>query len=447
MLASADRAPTSFARPGILFSILAALTIMPTGFNLALPGSAVGGWWTEALEVFHGVFVNDVMTFLWMAVAVALAAAGMLRPILTAEAKRYSALIAFLGVVGLISTITNSFRYSAWIDLGEVARLFVSAFYFLLMFHWAAKYGPGYVMAWFLGGIGFGGLINIYFSITAPTNTVGILPFLYNRNGAGGILALSIALAAWAWLVSGDDATIGRLASGFAAMVGVVAVALSFSKTSMVIGSLGVVAWMFALRLSPWAVLRSRAGKVLVLAAVVGMLMMPAGRISSVWTSIKESVASKFTDVLSPEVNASVRDRLGYYAAVWEIVSTDPINAVFGVGFSGFYPAVIQTQAFAQGFVDEEPGAGKLANPHNSYLYYIAELGLTGFGVIAALYWLFVRAVFRSVRDTTPLARAVSVGVALAYLLYASALPSLFKTEVLYLPAAVAMAAVWRART
>lgn len=429
----------SSARPGFVFGVLAALTIMPVGFNLALPG--IEG--AQPTEVFHGVFIHNIMTFGWIGAALVGAPFVHMRSTVSPGVRTFAALLVLLGVVGIISAVFNVRRYSTLADLGEIARIFLSAFYFVLMSHWVVTFGPIYLMRLFLGGIAIGGLVNLYYTLTIPYNVVGILPFLYSRNGAGGILALSITLAAWTWHIGKRKETFadGLVLAGVTA-VGLTAVALSFSKTAMMTGVIGVLAWLIVLRFSPWTIVRIRSVRWLVLAALVAYVAVPAGRVTSVMTSITESVSTKFTAVFSPVENGSVRDRLGYYMAVGEIMSAHPINAIVGVGFSGFYPTVLHTKAYAYGMVEEEPGAGRLSNPHNSFLYYAAELGLTGLMVIAALFVLFIRAVLRSVEGA--IAYPLALAMTLAYLFYGSALPTLFKTEVLYIPAAVAIATARR---
>lgn len=431
-------------RPGVLHAVCLALTLMPPGFNLALPGIDVGTSWSSPYEVFHGIFVHDVMTFVWMGVASIAAILGTLRPSLSESAKRFAGLIALLMAVGLISTLANSFRYGTLADLGEIARLAVAVFYFLLASHWAARYGAAYVMRWFLLGVALGGALNIYLSITVPYNAVGVLPFLYSRNGAGGIVALSIALSAWTWLVSGPFDRLDRAVSVLTAVVGVVGVAMSFSKTAMLTGAVGLIEWIVVLRMSPRNVLRLRVLAPAALLVLVGLVALPAGAADRVWQSLTDSVETKFTLVLSPAENGSVRDRLGYYAAVGEILAANPVNLLIGVGVSGFLPAVSETRSYAHGLVEEDENAGKLSNPHNSYLYYLSANGLPGLVMITALLWAFVRGIYESVTGSRRFALGVAGGLAIAYVLYGSALPSLYKTYVMYAPAAAAMAVVKR---
>ena len=438
----------SIARSKI-FSTFAALTILPAGFNLAVPGTVDGPAWAVAFEVFHGVFIHNVATMLWLFIALMMVIknTGALRITISADARRYAGLIAFLGVLGFVSTIANVARFSTWPDLGETGRSFLFSFYFLLMSYWTSKHGPCFILRWFLGGIAIGGIVNIYFSVTQPYNFVGVLPFLYNRNGAGGIIALGIALSAWMWTLRDERSITDRVVPIAASLVAIVAVAMSFSKTSMIIGICGVLIWLVVLNESLLKMTRIWYGFALLVAAGAMFIAVPTGVLSTILDSVNESVQNKFSEGLTPAENRSVSDRLSYYVATADILLDNPVNPLLGVGYSGFLPSVIKTKAYREGLAEQEDlTVGKAANPHNSFLYYAIANGVPGLVVVVSLYLMFAKAVFGSVRGPRWLAYSVAAGIAFVYLLYGNALPSLFKTEVMYLPAAAAISARARPR-
>lgn len=430
-------------RPGLWFSVLAILTIAPEGFNLALPGADAAAW-AVPIEVFHGVFIHNIMTFGWLAVAAALVVSnrGVLELAVPPGAWRYASAIAMLGVIGLVSTVVNAAWFSTLADAGETGRLLIGAFYFLLIAYWAGRFGPEFVMRWYLLGIAVGGVINIYFSITKPYNSVGALPFLYSRNGGGGILAASVVLGAWTWHVRRGASRLDAFILLPATLIGLTAVALSYSKTSMVIGLTGILTWLMVLGFSPKKWIFSRRGLVV---AAVGLFLAlgPTGQIRTMYESLVRSIETKFYKVTDLNVNTSVANRLGYYFASAEILASYP---VFGVGYSGFYPAVVQTRSFKAGLIEEDAAAGKRANPHNSFLYYIVANGLLGLIAITTLCFVTASAVLASVSGARLTRYAIATGVVGVWIMYGNALPSLFKTNVMYLPAAAALAAAVRGK-
>lgn len=435
------RVRSGFSNNKPLFSTLAALTILPAGFNLALPGTASGAAWATPFEIIHGVFIHNVMTILWLFIALTLLSAGGLRASIPVRARYYAGLIALLGIVGFVSTLVNGAEFSTWPDLGEGGRLLLSSFYFLLMLYWATKNGPGFIMRWYLAGIAIGGLVNIYFSLTNPYNFVGVLPFLYSRNGGGGILALGIALGAWMWSIRDTLSRIDRVVSIGVSLVGIVAVAMSFSKTAMLIGTLGFLTWLVVLNASLLKIMRTKYGIGLLIATSVMLIAIPS-KIISALDSLNESIQTKFAVGSSIDEDESAGDRWSYYLAAVEILGDDPMNSIIGVGYSGFYPTVVKTNTYKSGLVEEDSEAGKASNPHNSILYYLIANGVFGLVMITGLYLMFIQAIFRSIRGSRVIAYAITAGIAAVYICYGNALPSLFKTEVLYLPAAAAMSLI-----
>lgn len=426
-----------------LFTTLAVLTILPAGCNLALPGMAAGPAWAAPYEIVHGVFLHNLATLVWLLIAFAIMTTGPLRAPVPATARRYAAVIALLGLVGLVSTLVNGARFSTWADFGECARIFLLAFSVLLISYWARTMGPGFIMRWYLTGLVIGGLVNIYFSITNPYNSIGSVPFLYSRNGGGGILALGITLGAWMWHRRDVLSRLDRVVVIAASLVGLAAAAMSFSRTSMLIGASGILTWLLVLNVSPLKVLRTKSGIALLTVMTILMVLIPGEKVSAILAGVRESVRIKFTAALSPEENSSVNNRLAYYVAAAEIVRDNPI---IGVGYSGFLPSVLKTNPYKTNQIDEDPDSGKASNPHNSFLQYLIANGVIGLAVITMLYVIFVRAVYRSIRGSRLFALAVTAAIAAVYLLYANALPTLFKTEVMYLPAAVAMTLQVRSR-
>src|SRR5262249_55479887 len=87
-----------------LRNLIACLTISPAGFNLALPGANSGAAWAAPFEVFHGVFIHNVMTLTLFVVSIALICTGQLRTVISRRVWRYAGLITALATAGLVST-------------------------------------------------------------------------------------------------------------------------------------------------------------------------------------------------------------------------------------------------------------------------------------------------------------------------------------------------------
>jgi O-antigen ligase len=406
------------------------------GLNLAMPAYS----WAMPVQVVHGVFIDDFLLLSYLLLAVA---SGRLSSIRTGNTV-FLLLILCLASLGVISAGISGYALA---DFGEAMRLFLFAAYFVVAVRWGRTRGHTFLLRYYLLGIATGGAINIFYSVAEPYLVINGLPVLRARNGAGGLLALGVSLGAWLWLVrqTRSDTVIAILM----AVVGLCAAAISYSKTSISIGACGVIAWLcvagsaLTMRTS-----RRIAMAVVSLLLVAGIITARSPEASEQMARVVRSTGVKFVglDLNNPH---SLGTRYMYYWAVLEIVTKHPL---FGVSYSGFYDALKTTTPYQSGLmIEEDPRQASLGipNPHNSLLYYASANGLPGLILAVALFVSFLRALWRS-RRGRGLAGAGIIGcLALAYFIYAMTLPSLFSTEVLYVPAACAMcyvSAQWRAR-
>jgi len=409
------------------------LILLIAGFNLTLPDYS----WAKPVQLVHGVFLDDALVISYLFL---MTVSGTLSQLVrNRKALQFSLLVAALGCLGVISAGVNAYSIT---DLGEAFRLFVLGFEVLLFAHWAARYGAPSVLRPFLIGTPAGGMVNLYFSITEPELMIGFLPTLRSQNGAGGMLAICIGLGSLLfYLRSSKKDTVVALAS---TAVSVVAVAMSFSKTSMSIGTFGLIAWLtVALKAN-----RTPARRVLTLSLVfvalgVFFFAPTTSRTSLYSRSLVTSVYLKFSAIeLSNKY--SVGARYMYVFAVAEVMAAHPL---VGVSYSGFYDAVIKTRAYKSGgMVDEDAESGRRgqSNPHNSFLYYASAGGIPGLLLSVAMYALFLLHFWRSLEPKRLGAIVLWGCFAFAYFIYGMTLPTLYDTEVLYVPATVVIAMLSR---
>lgn len=404
----------------------ASLFIM--GMNPALPEL----YWATAVQVTHGVYIDDALLLVWMLV---LLVTGRILALQTsASALRLSICVIALATLGAISANVNPGRAG---DLGEALRIYFLAAALLLMARWSIAAGPAQLLRPFLVGAAAGGLINIYYSTTEPYMIVGFMPTLRMTNGAGGFLGFTIWLGAWLALIgrSKSDAWVAIASS----TVAVVAMVMSYSKTSMTMGACGLAAWGFViLQATAWRttrVLKWAAAGAAVVAVAIALYPTQADLYRR---SALLAVQNKFHK-LDLRDKFSLGARYMYFWGVLEVVEEHP---VFGVSYSGFYDAITRTAMYRTGqMADENREAGSRgeSNPHSSILYYAAANGVPGLIVSMMLSCWFLALLYRSLSLSGPTGRGVWVCAAAVYLLYAATLPTLFNTKVLYLPAAVAV--------
>ncbi len=414
---------------------MAFLILFVGGFNMALPDI---GWGTP-VQLFHGVFIDNVVLSIYLLL---LATLGTFGKILRDKgALRFAGTVALLGSLGIISAGVNA---QAANDVGQAARLILFGAFVLAGVHWSQVRGETFVLRSYLSGIAAGGLINIYYSLVQPKALLGILPVLYSQNGAGGALAIAIGLAALLMLIRQTRGDI-TVAIG-CALIGTVAAAMSFSKTSMTIAACGLVAWIVVL-------IRTVALRRLRLIETAGLAVLLAGSAyvvrsaesSELTAAVMQAVKTKFAN-LDVRDDYSLSARYMYFWGVAEVVADHPLT---GVSYRGFYNAITNTSTYHIGeMTEEDPEAGRLgqSNPHNSFLYYAAANGIPGLMISGLLFVMFLGYLRGSLEGSGVAGRVVLGCLALAYFIYGMTLPTLFDTPVLYVPAAVAITMASRQR-
>jgi hypothetical protein len=401
---------------------MGAAIIFMSGLVLGLPTDL-------RVQIGHGVFLDNLLV---MTYACLFLVSGRLSGVLAAgPARRLAALIAALAALGVLSAAAHHYVIT---DAGKAARLIVLAAEVLLVVRWSRVHGSTFILRWYLVGLAVGGATNIYITVAAPSLTIGPLAVLYDRNGAGGFLAMGLVLGAWLTLLRrGTGDLIAALA---ASSVGLVAAVMSYSRTAMLIALFGVAAWICVLGPVVGGRRRRRIGLISVLAVLVVLLgLRTTTRGTAYWDAVATSVQQKF-DSITVSRPGSVAYRYMYYWAVWEIVVEHPLT---GVSYAGFYKAIIRTAAYQSGrMVEESDSEWGQANPHNSFLYHAAGTGVPGFVVACIVFFYAGWLLLGSVRPFGRVGIGVWACLMLGYVVYGITLPSLFNTTVLYVPASVA---------
>lgn len=417
---------------------LALLILFNGGYSFALPvanESAGIPVIFQPIQVVHGVFARDALLMLYLAISIVAGSIGRLQ--LNTTEKRFAQLIAGLGLAGILSTVIN---LASLYDIGEALHLLLFAAYFCVAVHWAITLGTAAVLRTFLLGIVVGGSINLFYTFQIRFMTIGILPFLLGQNGPGGYMALSVSLGAWLMLIHKRRAD--ALIATAVALVGCFAASISYSRLSMLMASCGLAAWA-AVIVSTSTGRRSRRLGFGLLAFVLTILLgISSTSLGQEYViSVSRFINNKFA-VIDVE-NQDLTARYNYFWGVLEIFAEHPI---VGVSYSGFYSAITVTRAYHSGSIGEEVGGPnqKGANPHNSFLYYIAANGSVGLVLVSMLFVSFLRILYRNFLPYGTPGLVLWVCFALAYFVNAMTLPTLFSTEVLYLPAALAFSELRR---
>jgi O-antigen ligase len=413
-------------QPVTINYFLRTMVLFVGAYNMALPDYL----WARPYMVTHGVFLDNMLVVVcvgWMLVS------GQARLIASSGFARWCAgLLCTLGLVGVLSTAINSERVA---DYGQALRHCYYAVWLSLAVHWKFRLHATALLRPFVFGAVVGGLVNLYYTIADPWQTLLGIPTLRSQNGAGGFLAVVTGLAAWLMAVreKRSDAWLAAVAL----VLCFFATAISYSKTAILICSFGLTAW---LALYFRSLLRLRTAWIALGLLMVGgcVALTTKERFSESVTAVKRTIEIKFTN-LDITDKYSLGARFQYFFGVKEIVEENPL---LGVGYSGFYDAITQTQTYRSGvMVDEDPEAGTQgqSNPHNTFLLYASANGVPGFLLATGIYLSIVfQMIFMYPKDRV--LRFIMVCLAGAYFIYGMTLPTLLNTPVMFIAAAMACA-------
>lgn len=414
--------------------VLPFLIIFFGGWNFALP---VAGFeeipvWLTAFTPVPRVFLHELLLLAYLVTRLAATSLRQFRP--TGPARRIASLMLVLVVLGTCSNLVNRQPVR---ELGEAARLLLLTVYFAVLVRWSTWYGPRFVLRPLLMGLVAGGLVNVYYSFQIRIGELAGLPFLLGQNGPGGFLAMMVVLGAWFMRIASNGRD--RLVALCSLAVALFTTTISFSKLAILMAMAGIVGWLGVV--SSLGLARKTRRVVLVLSLLAATAAfsnrdLAADVLRTAGTFLRYKLASG----LVAEKDAG---RVAYFYGVAEIVRSHP---VFGVGYSGFYAAFLATRAGRANLTEESREAGERgeSNPHSAFLYYASANGLPGLVVTLALFVSMVAVLRRALRPLGLSGRLLWFTMSAAFLVNGLTLPTLFNTQIMYLPAAAACGALNR---
>jgi len=400
-------------------------------FALNLNTSITFPFWAKKIEIIHGVFIHEAL-FLSYLVGLFLFSSPS-KFLQDHNANNYATIIFGLCCLGIASTLIN---FQPIFDIFEACRIGILAMLFLSYVYWAKKFGATFLLRSFLLGIVFSTSINLYFSYIIMWNKVGIFPVLLGQNGPGGTLGFIIGIAAWLFLirktrVDGWIAIITTIIACFALMT-------SFSKLGLLMGFFGIIAWI-AIIINEVFSRRKVQSSITIISIVVLFIFFLIN--SKKGLEIIESAKIVYYQKFGAEdegiisINGSDEERVSYYYGVSEILFRNPM---FGVGYSGFIGAILETNTFKRTGYFTEDLSPQSSNPHNAFLYYISANGIPGLLITILLFYRFSRMLLFGLKKYGKIGYVVWILISVATIIHANTLPTLFNTDIFYFSAAIA---------
>ena len=386
-------------------------------------------WWAKKIEVgniqlFELVFIGWCFFYI-----------GKLQTLLlsvhTATARKSVCWLLLLAIwCGLISLMAPL----PFLDLGRTFRLIVIVLLFLAIVNWTYQ-TANLLLEAMVAGFLVGTIINLVISFQHPLIVVGVLR-LSGQNTAGVAMGLAIHLSAW--LYYRTDKLYIRAFSALSSLIFFFSCAISFSRIGWFTAFFGFIAWVYVFwrrfarnsKGQKWAININSLIFLLITFFFLLILFSEFGLYVVQWLG-------ELLDQKLERHGESNNQRWAYVTGTAEILLKHPL----GVGYSGFYDAMVETSTYSggQAAVEDDPVS---ANPHASFLWYLAAGGIPGgmlfFGALLSLLNTMRNGMMRSMGG----AGAVFFTLVLApYLLIGSTVSYLFNSLILIAPAA--MAAGW----
>jgi hypothetical protein len=379
-------------------------------------------WWASRIQ-FNLIILNEILFIIWLLL---FGGRFVLRNILNRlgiPTRQAAICLIFLGVwCGVISVILDFSTITQ--NIGRTVRLILLAFMMIAAVKWARSIGT-FVLVVFVFGILVGTVINLIISIQNPFILWGSFR-LHGQNTPGVWMGLAAHLSAWLFALSDNIKT--KLFSAVTLLVCGFACLLSFSRIGWILLGLGLVSWCVILLIK----MKSNNRKSAVLS--IFLLCIPLGMLIS--SQQFSGVASDVIKLVNQKTwigSDSNSERSSYIYGTTEIVLKNPL----GVGYSGFYDAMIETEVYKSGVAARETRP-KESNPHMTFLWYASTGGIFASLLSIALFYFLARIIkinlFRLFGRTGVI---LSTCFIVSMFMIGVTVPYLFNSLIFYLPVAI----------
>lgn len=331
-------------------------------------------WWAKRICLWN-ILVHELLFGCWL---VLYGGRYLLRAFFAVGTPTRQAAI-WLSVLAVWCGIISLSAPLPWQDLGRTFRLLLNAALLLAVVRWARQAGEEVLIALVLGFF-TGTVINLLMSFAHPLVINGVMR-LSGQNTPGVAMGIAIHLAAW--LFSRSPRLWTKLWTLCTAGVFVCSTTISFSRIGWLAGGLGMLAWLVVLgrilvrsaSLKGWLKLKWLAMPLLV---VVGLLAVPT---QQYFVNCSQWLLQLIDQKISYNGEGD-QQRLAYFNGTLEIILQQPL----GVGYSGFYEAIIKTEAYQNPHAATEVSSLE-ANPHATFLWYTTAGGILG-GLLSLMLFL-----------------------------------------------------------
>lgn len=379
-------------------------------------------WWASRID-FGLIILHEFLFIFWLLLYGRNFVLRNLLNKLGMPTRQAAICLIFLGIwCGAISIILD---FSSIIqNTGRTLRLILNAFMLIAAVAWARSLG-NFVLAVLVSGILAGTIINLIISFQNPFIIWGSFR-LHGQNTPGVWMGLAAHLSGWLFALSEKIKTkifsiIILFVCGFACL-------LSFSRIGWIILGSGLVSWLGILAFKSNSINRKNTVTVFLILLIPISLLISSPQFSNISRDVINLVNQKTW--IGSDSNS---ERASYIYGTAEIIFKNP----FGVGYSGFYDAMIQTEIYESGVAARETRP-KEANPHMTFLWYASTGGIIAGLLSIFLFYFLARIIKRNLlRLFDRIGLLVSISFIGAMFMIGVTVPYLFNSLIFYLPVAI----------
>ena len=312
-------------------------------------------------------------------------------------------------------------------DTGRTFRLILNSLMFLSVIIWVKSFNNLILICAILGLI-FGLQFNLISSLLLPNVLQAPHGYitLHGQNTVGVWAGLGVHLSGWTYIINKKL----RVLSVFLFIISFLCSILSYSKIGWLICFCGLIIWVQIIFTLCKNVNRNLLYKLVVLTLMILVTF------SYIFISeIVEYISQKSW------FGISFIYRLNYIYASFEIIQKN----FFGVGYAGFYDALLATDIKKFGTLPNEYNSiswnsRQQANPHSSFLWYLIAGGYIGL-FLSLLVFCYLGYVFKkaSINIFEKYSMIVSTTLIFSMFIVANTVPYIYNSLIYILPVALVL--------
>jgi len=420
--------------------VLIALILFYAGLVLCLPVPSTEEvallypWWAKPIGVGK-IYLQELLFIIWVFIY---GRRFLVRGILNSGVPTRQAALLLI-ILALWCGLVSLTAPLPWLDIGRTFRLLLNVLLLLAVVRWSYQMND-FPIGMLILGFFVGTIINLILSFQYPLVVYGMMR-LSGQNTPGVVMGVAVHLTAWLFFHNSN-----RLLKGFSllfAFVFFISCIFSYSRIGWFAAGTGLIVWgyiLFIAKPKQQSQLRSL-NKLRIILTPLLVLGLVSFFVSPIGQQGVQQIQALVQQKISQQ-GESNSIRWAYVTGTAEILLQHPL----GVGYSGFYDAILATETYRDGKSAEEVSMVE-ANPHASFLWYASAGGIPGAFLSLVLFIMLINSMQIGLKSSLGQpGKILFIFLAPVYLVIGMTVPYLFNSIILIVPAAIAAGWGWSMR-